>query len=513
MTGTATIRSGAKGLPSVAFALLAVLAWTVGWYWPTVQQVTGIWWSYDTFAHGLVVFPISAWLIWHRRHRFAGMRPEPVPWMAIPVLVASAGWLVAELITVNALAHLSLMSALVIAFVGMLGFRLAKELAFPLGFLFFGVPIGEFLTPMLMDYTAVVTVWALRLVGIPVYQDGLFFVIPSGRWSVVEACSGIRYLIASLMVGTLFAYLNYTHLKRRLIFVGVAIIVPIVANWMRAFIIVMIGHLSDNKLAAGVDHLLYGWVFFGIVIGLMFWIGAMWREDEPPVPADGGAAHSAKTESLSGTVLLSLPIFVALAFAPIALHKLDAPLAPFEVSLKAPEAAPGWSKVEARFFDYMPRFRGERGLIYQTYEHDSGGRVALFVAYYAEQRAGSQLVTSSNRLNFRDDDVPVNWQLASRRPGSLSSGDSVRTILSDRGRSLAFWHWYWSNDAALTSEKITKIQFAINRLTGQADDSAFVAVLTPTQDGGDDARPLVEAFLRDHREAIDAMLGSAKATR
>jgi hypothetical protein len=44
--------------------------------------------------------------------------------------------------------------------------------------------------------------------------------------------------------------------------------------------IVMIGHLSDNTLAVGVDHLIYGWVFFGIVIMAMFWIGARWREDE-----------------------------------------------------------------------------------------------------------------------------------------------------------------------------------------------------------------------------------------
>jgi len=39
--------------------------------------------------------------------------------------------------------------------------------------------------------------------------------------------------------------------------------VPIIANWLRAYMIVMIGHLSGNKLAVGVDHLIYGWLFFG----------------------------------------------------------------------------------------------------------------------------------------------------------------------------------------------------------------------------------------------------------
>ena len=72
--------------------------------------------------------------------------------------------------------------------------------------------------------------------------------IPSGTWSVVEACSGVRYLMASFMVGTLFAYLNYrSTAPPRWIFVGVSIAVPIVANWLRAYLIVMLGHLSEQQ--------------------------------------------------------------------------------------------------------------------------------------------------------------------------------------------------------------------------------------------------------------------------
>ena len=76
--------------------------------------------------------------------------------------------------------------------------------------------------PKLMEWTAWFTVLALRASGIPVYQEGLQFVIPSGNWSVVEACSGIRYIIASVTVGTLFAYLNYVTLRRRLIFIAIS---------------------------------------------------------------------------------------------------------------------------------------------------------------------------------------------------------------------------------------------------------------------------------------------------
>src|SRR5262249_51201448 len=136
--------------------------------------------------------------------------------------------------------------------------------------------------PPLMEQTANFTIGALRLSGIPVYREGLFFTVPSGSWSVVEACSGLRYLMASLTLGFLYAYLTYRTLYRRIAFIAPSIVVPLVASWIRAYMIVMIGHLSHMELAVGVDHLLYGWLFFGIVIAILFWAGSHWREDQLP---------------------------------------------------------------------------------------------------------------------------------------------------------------------------------------------------------------------------------------
>jgi hypothetical protein len=62
-------------------------------------------------------------------------------------------------------------------------------------------------------------------------------------------------------------------------------VVPVIANGLRAYMIVMIGHLSGMALATGVDHLIYGWLFFGLVMFIMFWIGSYWREDTAAAPA------------------------------------------------------------------------------------------------------------------------------------------------------------------------------------------------------------------------------------
>ena len=247
-------------------ALGLLLFWIFFWYWDTLSAMAVIWARSDTYTHGLIVPPIALWLVWRERAQLAHYQPQSAGWLILPLALIVFMWLLGQLTAVNALTQFAVIAAIILAIMSLLGMRLSARLAFPLAFLLFAVPVGDFMMPKLMEWTANFTVLALRASGIPVYREGLQFVIPSGNWSVVEACSGIRYIIASVTVGTLFAYLNYTSLKRRLIFVAVSFFVPILANWLRAYMMVLLGHFSGYKLAVGVDHLIYGWVFFGVVM-------------------------------------------------------------------------------------------------------------------------------------------------------------------------------------------------------------------------------------------------------
>ncbi len=206
-------------LPALFVVLLAIVVL----FRATAASMVSIWIESETFTHAFLVPPISLWLIWRIRKDLAAMVPAPCPWVLLGLLLAGFAWLLGELATVGVVSQFALMTMIVLAVPAVLGFSVARRMAFPLAFLYFAVPFGEFMLPKFMEWTANFTVFGLRLSGIPVYREGLHFVIPSGNWSVVEACSGVRYLIASLTVGTLFAYLNYRSLKRRLIFVGVSL--------------------------------------------------------------------------------------------------------------------------------------------------------------------------------------------------------------------------------------------------------------------------------------------------
>lgn len=231
-------------------ALGAVLLALGVLYAETVSAMVGIWYRSETFAHAFLVPPIALWLIWRQRDALAQLTPRPQPWVLLGLAAFAGMWLLADLVLVNAAAQFAWVAMLVLAVPAVLGFQVALAILFPLLFLFFAVPMGEFMLDPMMKWTADFTVAALRSAA-SVYREGLQFVIPSGSWSVVEACSGVRYLIASFMVGTLFAYLNYRSWKRRTVFMAVSILVPIVANWLRAYMIVMLGHLSGNTIAVG----------------------------------------------------------------------------------------------------------------------------------------------------------------------------------------------------------------------------------------------------------------------
>ena len=182
-------------------------------YWQTAASIVAIWERSETFAHGFVIFPISAYLIWRRRASLLAAEYKPDWRAALLLALLGIAWLLARAGGVLVFEQFALVAAIPLIVWAMLGWRAMSTILFPLAFLLFAVPFGEFLIPPLMNFTADFVVNALQLTGIPVYREGTFFTIPSGQWSVVEGCSGLRYLIASFTLGTLYAYLTYRSTK------------------------------------------------------------------------------------------------------------------------------------------------------------------------------------------------------------------------------------------------------------------------------------------------------------
>ena len=501
---------------SLQLGLLAsVLFWVVAWYWDTAASMAGVWWHSETFAHGMIVYPVSLWLIWRARDQLKDMHPVPAYWALSLLALLSLAWLLGDLAGVQAARHFGLVAMIAVIVWVMMGSRIARVIAFPLGFSLLAVPVGEFLLPILIEQTADFIVGALRLSGIPVFREGNRFLVPSGSWSVVEACSGLRYLIASLTLGLLYAYLSYRSLTRRLLFVLASIVVPIVANWVRAYMIVMIGHLSGMKYAVGIDHLIYGWIFFGLVMMLLFWLGSFWREDD--VGAHGTAAtdksgppvaDSSPFKLLAAGVLAAATVTVAPSYS-AHLESLDAsqPLG----TITLPQTVNGWTVAEREANGFNPQYVGARLTAERFYERDSH-RVGLYVAYYAQQRESAQLLSMQNAMVVDPDRA---WnQVGNRIVSTRGTPPSViQTELRSSQRDLTIWQMYWINGEWKVDPRLVKVQQALDRLAGRGDDAAVVILHTRSDGTPGSAERRLQAFLQDMSAPIAQALTGARRPR
>jgi exosortase A len=493
-------------------ALLLTMAAVLLLYRDSFGAMVAIWSRSDTFAHAFLVPPISLWLIWRRRAPLARLIPRAQPWMLLPLAAVAAIWLVGDLAGVNALTQLAATAMLVLSVTALLGLPIARSLTFPLAFLFFMVPLGEFLMPQLMNWTADITVWALRAFGVPVYREGLSFIIPSGSWSVIEACSGIRYLIASFMVGTLFAYLNFRSTRRRLVFGLVALAVPVVANWVRAVLIVMLGHMSNNRLAAGVDHIIYGWVFFGIVVMLMFFIGARWSEAPaaamPSSSRAGGQAPAAWVPWVAATCIVGLLALPRAAAWELQNRSVGTP------QLVMPRLPGAPLLADARPL-HRPLFEGPKAEASAVYGAGESA-VTVHVAYYRQQTYGHKLVNSQNMLVRSEDPdwhltasgllplnvggLPVEVRSAELRQGDLSDG---------RGRRLQVRQVYWIDGRFTSNDTYAGLLGVAARLRGHGDDGAAITFFR----AGEPGDPALDHFVEAHLPGLGQWLAGVRALR
>ncbi len=478
-------------------------------FWSTFYSMAAVWERSETFAHGYLIFPITIWLIWRKRHALAKIPPHPDLRGLVLLALAGAGWLLANAGSVNVVEQYAFIALLIAAVWTLLGLAFFRAAFFPLMFLFFAVPVGEVLIEPLMGVTADFTVAMLQATDISVYREGMFFSIPSGDWSVVEGCSGLRYLIASVTLGVLYAYLTYRSWKRRLLFTLAAIIVPILANSGRAYMIVMIAHLSDMKLALGIDHYIYGWVFFGLVMLLLFWIGGFWREDDLPEPEPVDSAstqHVGAFEPRRPLLPVVLGTLLIVALWPVYAAWLNARPLPAMPVLQV-ETQGGWQP-RTLFTTWTPHWVGADRQLRRAYTQ-TGRNVLLDLNYYGTQRQGAELINSQNFMIRQKDPV---WSNIGETVISVQIDGQAQQVRqakmrSINGQRMLVWQWNQVNQHLTVNDHTAKLILAMDRLRLARDDGLSVLIATPYDEVGIDAASnTLATFAADMKPAIGRAL-------
>lgn len=429
-----------------AYGLFLIIFLSIEIFFDTWRSIVETWYHSSSYNHGFVIAPISLYLCWSRRNAYLALCPA-ISWIALIAVIANGFlWLVADLVNIQVIKQFAVVGILISGFWVILGDRVISKIRFPLGYLFFMVPVGGDLIAPLMEFTATFSVYLIRLTGIPVFREGLNLTLTSGNWTVAEACSGINYLIASASLGCVYAYITFSSYWKRALFVLLAVIVPILANGFRAFMIVMIGHFSNMTLAVGVDHIIYGALFFGLVMMLLFYAASFWKD--PPIYQTQDLSFSLQK---TATTFNNQSFFSALLL--IGFLNLAWPLSSFWLS-KAQQApltkgldhkVAGWQSVEDPQWAWSPHFNGTT---MESMDYFFSGQ-SIFGVYQAsfgqESQGGAELVNSQNVL-VTPEQRKI-WKTIQTSTTQLTDNNGKpllidQTVLSGSERNLVIFRWY-----------------------------------------------------------------------
>jgi exosortase A len=421
--------------------------------------------------------------------------------LLIPVLAFA--WLLGELSSTAVIQHFFFVAMIVSLIWGGIGTSAARVLLMPLVLLLLAVPMGESLIPPLQDFSAWFAVKLLDLSRVPALLEGRFITIPSSKWEVAEACSGIRFLLASFTLGFVYAALTYRKWGRRMTFLAASVVIPVLANGLRIYGIILTDYLGGKRLARSATHVFAGWVFFFIITLLLFALGRRWREGTPKEPlgdlsSDGeistpASGENGRTASVRGLVLFAVAVVVVASVAPITAKLLSQKQAirnPF--ALQATLVAPPWSPTGRDLFGWQPVMQFPDAEVVQTYE-SRDHVVKLYVAYYGPGGKDAKLVSTANSLFGR-----TRWQRTGERSvESTIEGRPIRvyqTSIRSPQASLVLWSWYWVDGKFTGSGYGAKWLLAKSRVTRSPLGSAVIVAATEEQLGDPSAAGVLEDF-------------------
>lgn len=392
----------------------------------------------------------------------------------------------------------------------LLGRGYLKKLWFPIAYLVFMIPSWEIVTDRLhlpfQQLSATFGVLLLRLVGIPVHQQGVFIELPNITLEVARVCSGVNYLIAVVAIGLPLAY-DFLRGWRRAALLSFALVVAIFSNSFRVGLIGALSYYGLNPTIHGPYHVLQG--MFVSVIGycaLFTGFTVLARRSPPPVVAavaSDGPAREVRWFRPRSYAAMLIPLLVTGSYlhfygeTPVLLTK---ELHAFPLQIGA------WQGSEERSDD--PRFQ-EVGPVFQAASVDrelsriyrrGADEVRLYIGYFESQRQGKELI------NYKTVDLHRGVSRVSIDLGGAAfEVNRALHVEGEGARQVLFW--YDLNGRRVADRLKAQVTTAWGGLVAGRTAGAVVYLSTPLHGRDADAAFAASAdFIREALPFLDEYL-------
>lgn len=501
MTGSAAGLRGpvAKRLAAV-FALWIAVAVI---YWPSSAALSRIWGGPGEFDHGYLILLVSLWLVVRDRERLVAAPVRPAAGALVLAVALSVAWLWFWRAAIQDL-HLILMPLiLLVALAAGLGWRISRELLFPVGFLYFGIPVWELATGVLQGLSSKANGMLMWLAGMPAMMQGNFIRLPTGTLRIEGGCSGLHTLVVGLAVAALYGEISSSPPRRRLVWLGLMAVIALITNWIRIFIITVAAYRSALRTSLVSQHVWLGWCLFVVAVICFMWLaGRLDRSMDRRIPAERPARESTLPPRGAGAGLVGVAATVAcLGILPGLAYSAD--LSRFQrqsaIIVDWPAAPVDWRGPQSILSsEWTPLFLSPSVEEMQRYVDARGRPIDAFLVAYRAQTQRAKLMGYWNTVLGAEGAL----QPQRERVVDTPAGRWRETLVVDSAgsRSLIWWHYriggrifvgarlaqLWYGLTAIASPPVSSLT-ALRVLCGSADCadahgrlSAAAAELEPT---------------------------------
>ncbi|WP_405419998.1 exosortase [Marinobacter flavimaris] len=450
---------------------------------PTLVDIFNRWLKFDeSYSHGLLLLAVSVWLIFRtimRNTLLAGFYPL---WL-LPFVLALIAYGLGDILRLEALSQLTVVPLLLGLLAIFLGWSQVRLFIVPVGVLIFTIPFWDYLSWSLQLITVEINRLLLGLFDIDFEVQGVYvYLLGIGAFEVANGCSGLRYLLVGQSLALLYGELNFRRLKSRVIFFLTAVFFALLANWIRVFVIIYMGHETNMQSSLIDDHEAFGWwVFAGTLVPLFYIgyrmeIGQEAAEEAAALPFKGGRAAVARNPWYAGVAAAAFPLLV-LFLLPSGSGEVRAQPDTLRIDLGGDRYAPLF---DARLNGWRPQIRNPDFVYQQTLadKHaigEQGGlQEQLFVGVYGYeyQRHRAELIQYVNRVYRKDQWIAKEFFRVPSPVGDSLQGMTLRSSTSEAEIHLAYT--YYVGSLWETDELRAKLLQIVNLLGPRTDASLIV---------------------------------------
>lgn len=446
------------------------------------------WWNGEDYNYCYVVPLVVAYLLWEKRAVLRAQLSCPSWWGLLPLGLGTLLYLLGELGGEFYTLYLSSWWLVVGLLWLHLGWRKLRVMAFPLCFSIAMFPfpniINNNLSLKLKLISSALGVKILQLFGMTAFREGNVIDLGFTRLQVVDACSGLRYLLPLLILGLLLAYYFRAPFWKRALLVVSAVPLTIAVNSFRIASVGMLYPVFGPKVAEGFFHDFSGWLIFMVSLGIL--LGEMWLLKRLP----GGVAETCPVSDKGGTAVVApagLPwlrggvALLLLAGLLIVVRTVDfrerVPLV--RPLLSFPQTIGEWrgnrSALDPAALDSLKL----SDYLLMDFRNSRAETVSLYVAYNESQRKGESSHSPASCL------PGSGWVFEESGPASLPLGPAgeqrqvKRAFMQKSGEKLLVYYWFPQRGRVLTNLAELKLYAFWDALTRRRTDGALVRLITP----------------------------------